>query len=183
MSKVNTTVKIVASSEDLAKALFGYLKSSNSQIKQNLDNFLRSSGKGLTDVTFESSDPEKMVFRISDNPVDKGSVIVLDEGSLAMSPYSGLNSEELYGYLEGNNGVVYKYNEGKVDTPIHAFRSFSELESLFLELPKMIEEHNKSQEAAIDKAVELKKAEVEDPSDENDSMEATDAEPVMEVSK
>jgi len=116
MSRKNTTVKIKASTVELAQMLFGWLRTNSGELTRGLNNHMRSLGAGNTDVTFENVNPDKFTMEITENPTDKGDVVVLDpDKNLTFTEYTSLDDGELYGVMDGGRGAIFQYIEGEVD--------------------------------------------------------------------
>ena len=154
MPKANTTVKIKASNETLAQALFGFIQSNFGDIKRNLDTVLRSRGIPQTDVSMENVDPDKMTMEISENPSDKGDVFYRDpkSGEINICSYKDLEHEEFYGIIEGGVIKIMLFMDGEPDRIASSrIGSTSDLVVQLRDFPGMYETQ-KEEAAAQEKA-------------------------------
>lgn len=178
------TVKIRANDEAVAGEVLNFIAQSESQMIGFIDQRLRSQGYGDTDIVMTINDENKDVV-ITTNPEDKGNVFVLEEGYLVEVPYSDVEHEEFYVYIQDGRAVVMHKFEDGVDRKVNIVKNIKMIKDFLEGLPDeyavMKAQQEKMEELRAEQESQIAEAEVVEDEEDLAVEPETVGEAVMEV--
>jgi len=148
--KNGKTVKIRCNDEVVANEVLTFIAQSESQMLGFLDQRLRSTGYGETDTVIDINQPNLYV-KVSARPEDKGQVQILKDGALVEVPYSEVENEGFYLYIQdGKTVIMHKFSDPEVvDKKVGLIKSLSVIKEHLEALPEHYANMVKAQEEAV----------------------------------